>query len=170
MDSPYLRLRWSFPSSLACSCPLVESHPKSRYMAFQDFVILWLNLPITPPRWPANWFNSSFETKVRVNVFERPWASRPMDRLPVRVASIRHGVWLTLWTMASSPPVIMEFWDSSVILVIVICLVADTLENLFVLNGRGFERISGDAYRIDFGLSQISGISASLSDVEYGVQ
>jgi len=51
--------------------------------------------------------------------------------------------------------------------VIVMCQVADTPKNFCVPTCTGWE-ISDDAYRIHLGLSQISEISLSLSDVGYG--
>jgi len=53
---------------------------------------------------------------VRVGVFERPQISCPMAVLPVRVVSIGPDVWLALWTIVSSPPVITELWVSSVMI------------------------------------------------------
>ena len=107
-------------------------------MDLWDFTIRWLNLPRTPPRGLVNWLYSSFETKVRVGVFECPRASRPMARLPVRVVSIGPNVRVALWTMVSFLPVITESWDSSAILGLVMCLVADIAGNIFVPNGTGF--------------------------------
>ena len=70
--------------------------------------------------------------------------------------------------MVSSPPVISESWVSSVIIGDRDVSGRRYTGNFFVLIalGRG---VFDDAYRIDLGLSQISGILLSLLDVGYGV-
>jgi len=88
----------------------------SRYMEFCVFAIRWLNLPRTPSRWPVNWFNSSLEIKLRVGVFDRARISRPRAVLPIVLVSIGPDLWLVLWMMVSSPPVITESWVSSVMI------------------------------------------------------
>jgi len=94
-----------------------------------------------------------------VGVLERPRVSHQRATLPIVLVSSGPGVWLLLWMMVSSPPIISESWVSSV-------MFGDR-----DVSGRRYSgetclfliaqvwRVSGDAYQIDLGLSQISGIS-----------
>jgi len=66
--------------------------------------------------WPANWFNSSLETKLRVGVLERPRICSPNATFPIVLVSSGLGVWVLLWMIVSSPPVISEWWVSSVMI------------------------------------------------------
>jgi len=116
MDSPSSNRCWSFPNALACCWPSLYNRPISRYMEFCSLVIRGLNLARTPPRWPANWFNSSRETKLGVGVLERSHTSRPKAILPIVLVSSGPGVRLLLWMIVSCPPVISASWVSSVII------------------------------------------------------
>ena len=168
MDSPSSNRCWSFPNVLACCWPSLDNRPISRYMEFCSLAIRWLNLPRTPPRWPANWFNSSFETKMGVGVLERARTSRPKSNLLVVLVFCGPGVWLLLWMMVSAPRSSRNRGFLLSWLVIVMCQVANTPGTSLCFIALVW-RISDDAYRIDLGLSQISGISVSLLDVGYGM-
>jgi len=71
--------------------------------------------------------------------------------------------------IVSSPPVISESWVSSVMIGDRDVSGRQYTGNFFVLFMALGGRISDDAYRIDLGLSQISGILGFLLDVGYGV-